>query len=278
MIFKIAVAQYPIQFHNSFLDWQKFVFDFSKPAENCQLLVFPEYGSLDLTSLLTEEERKLENQIYFLQKHLKNFLDTFSDLAKKRNQVILAPSFPIIENNKAFNRAFLFNSKGVMGFQDKYKMTRFEKEQWIVSSSMNPQICFETDFCLLGTTICYDSEFSNLAKTFAHQGAHLLLVPSCTETLHGMNRVQIGARARALENQFYVAVAPTVGEAKWSPAVDVNTGQALVCGPPDLGFPENGILSLGEINKPCWVEAEIDTNKIETVRKNGAVLNYQDSF
>lgn len=278
MKFEIAVAQYPILFHKSFEDWKNFVFEFTKQAKSSQILVFPEYGSLDLTSLLSEEERQLKNQIYFLQRHLKNFLDVFAELAKKTNQVILAPSFPIIENKKAYNRAFLFNPKGVMGFQDKYKMTRFENEDWMVTSSLNPQICFETDYCLLGTSICYDVEFSQFAKQFAHQGAHVLLAPSCTETAHGMNRVHIGARARALENQFYVAVSQTVGEAAWSPAVDINTGRGLVCGPPDLGFPEDGILQLGNLNQAGWVLSEIDTSKIESVRKNGSVLNFQDSF
>jgi len=278
MKFKVAVAQYPILFHKSFSDWKNFIFEFSKLASSSQILVFPEYGSLDLTSLLSEEERQLNNQVYFLQKYLKDFLEVFAELAKKNNQVLLAPSFPIVENKKTYNRAFLFNPKGVMGFQDKYKMTRFEKEDWIVSSSLNPQICFETDYCLLGTSICYDVEFPQFAKVFSHQGAHLLLVPSCTETQKGMNRVHIGARARALENQYYVAVSPTVGDAKWSPAVDINTGRGMICAPPDLGFPNDGIINIGELNQVGWVESELDIQLIESVRKNGSVFNYQDSF
>lgn len=278
MKFQIAVAQYPILFHKSFSDWKRFIFEFAATASNSQILVFPEYGSMDLTSLLTDDERKLKNQIYFLQKYLKDFLETFSELAKKNNQVILAPSFPLLENKNAYNRAFLFNSKGVMGFQDKYKMTRFEKEDWDVSGSLNPQVCFETDYCLLGTSICYDIEFPQFAKSLSHQGAHLLLAPSCTETRQGMNRVHIGAQARALENQFYVAVSQTVGEAPWSPAVDFNTGRGLICAPPDTGFPDDGILECGELNQSGWVETELDPQKIEFVRKNGSVLNYQDSF
>lgn len=278
MKFKVAVAQYPILFHKSFSDWKKYIFEFSASAANSQILVFPEYGCLDMTSLLSEDERQLKNQIYFLQKYLKDFLETFAELAKKNSQVILAPSFPLLENNKAYNRAFLFNAKGVMGFQDKYKMTRFENEDWKVSASLNPQICFETDYCLLGTSICYDVEFPQFAKSLSHQGAHLLLAPSCTETPHGMNRVHIGAQARALENQFFVAVSQTVGNAPWSPAVDINTGRGLICAPPDIGFPDDGILIRGELNRPGWIETELDTQKIESVRQQGSVLNFQDSF
>lgn len=278
MKFNLACAQYPIQFHSSFLDWQKFVTNFVEQASDSQILVFPEYGSLDLTSLLTEPERHLFSQIHALRKFYWPFIETFENLAKKYQKYILAPSFPYVEKGKAHNRAFLMGPQGVLGFQDKYKMTRFENEGWNVSSSPHSLICFETDFGQIGINICYDIEFPQFAKTLSHQGAKLILAPSCTETRHGMNRVHIGARARALENQLIVAVAQTVGEAPWSPAVDINTGQALVCGPPDLGFPEDGLLKTGQLNQPGWIQTEIDLNLITQIREHGAVLNFKDSF
>ena len=69
-----------------------------------------------------------------------------------------------------------------------------------------------------GIAICYDIEFPLIAHAMARAGAELILAPSCTDTIAGANRVHVGARARALENQVYVAVAPTVGQAPWSPA------------------------------------------------------------
>ena len=55
-------------------------------------------------------------------------------------------------------------------------------------------------------------------------GAWLILVPSCTDTVAGYERVRLAAAARAMENQCFVAMAPTVGAAPWSGALDVNRG------------------------------------------------------
>ena len=278
MKFNLACAQYPIHFHSSFEDWQKYVSEFVQNAHQSQVLVFPEYGSLDLTSLLSDEERSLYSQIHGLRKYYWPFIETFENLAKKHQRYILAPSFPYVEKGKAHNRAFFMGPRGVLGFQDKYKMTRFEDEDWNVTSSPHSLICFETDFGQMGVNICYDVEFPQFARTLSHQGAKLILAPSCTETSFGMNRVHLGARARALENQFIVAVAQTVGEAPWSPAVDKNTGQALICGPPDLGFPQDGIITKGSINEPGWVQTEIDLSLVDQVREKGSVFNFKHSF
>lgn len=93
--------------------------------------------------------------------------------------------------------------------------------------------------------------------------------------MRGLHRVHVGARARALENQCYVVVSQTIGDAPWSLCVDKNQGIAAVFGPPDLGFPEDGIVAQGELNKPSWVYADIDLKKIEEVRTKGAVFNYK---
>lgn len=278
MKFQLACAQYPIAFHRSFAEWKEHIHTWVKNAENSQVLLFPEYGAMDLTSLLSENDRSLSRQIPALQVFLTDFLETFDLLARKNKQVIVAPSFPVLEKDRAVNRAFLFGPLGSMGFQDKFKMTRFENEDWKVSSSSQGLTCFPTDFGNLGINICYDVEFPQYAKHLSHAGVQVLLAPSCTETLHGLNRVHIGARARALENQFFVGVASTVGDAPWSPAVDINTGQALVCAPPDLGFPSDGVINLGKLNQTGWTKTDLDLSLIENVRKQGTVLNYQDSF
>jgi len=127
--------------------------------------------------------------------------------------------------------------------------------------------------------ICYDSEFPLLARAAVEAGAEVLLVPSCTDSLHGYWRVRIGAQARALESQAYVIHSPTVGDAPWSPAVDVNRGAAAVYGPPDRvrggdwGTPCDGVLALGEEGQPGWVHAEIDLALVAELRADGGVLN-----
>ena len=65
-----------------------------------------------------------------------------------------------------------------------------------------------------------------IARAIAEAGAEILIVPSCTESLAGYYRVRHACAARALENQIYVVQSPTVGDAPWSVAVNVNVGAA----------------------------------------------------
>ena len=149
-------------------------------------------------------------------------------------------------------------------------MTRFEREQWHVSAGQGLRL-FETALGPVGVSICYDSEFPLLARALAESGCELLLVPSCTDSLHGYWRVRLGAQARALEGQLVAVQAPTVGLAEWSPAVDVNRGAAGVYGPPDLGFPADGVIAAGDEGAPGWVFATVDRAAIAAVRRDGAV-------
>lgn len=49
--------------------------------------------------------------------------------------------------------------------------------------------------------------------------------------------------ARALENRMFVAQTVTIGTADWSPALDTNTGEAMIYALMDHGLPEDGILT-----------------------------------
>ena len=113
-------------------------------------------------------------------------------------------------------------------------------------------------------------------------GAEVLLVPSCTETMHGYWRVRIGSQARALEGQCYAVHCPTVGDVDWSPAMDHNRGAAGIYGPPDrhagqgFAMPEDGVLAIGDESAAQWVFADLDLNHVATLRADGGVLNARD--
>ena len=135
-------------------------------------------------------------------------------------------------------------------------------------------MCSRRSLGRIGIAICYDAEFPLLVRALADAGAQIILVPSCTDTFAGYSRVKVACAARALENQCYVVQAPSVGEVPWSPAVDMNVGSAGVFGPPDLGFPGDGVVALGPLNAAEWIFGEIDLARVEKVRRDGAVLNH----
>jgi len=133
---------------------------------------------------------------------------------------------------------------------------------------------FATPWGLIGIAICFDLEFPPLVRAQVEAGAWLILSPSCTDTIAGFNRVRIAAAARAMENQCFVGIAPTVGEAPWCGTLDVNRGYAAAFGPVDRGFPEDGVLARGALDAAQWVFADLDPERLTSVREAGAVRNH----
>lgn len=277
--FRIAAAQYPIEFLG---DWATYEAKIARWVEDAKrngarLLVFPEYFSMELASLFAPEiHGSLPAQLAALQDLLPDFLALFGAQAREHNVYICAGTFPArISGDVYHNRSYLFHPDGRSEFQEKLQMTRFESEQWLIHAADEIRV-FDTDLGRIGISICYDSEFPLIARKQVEMGADILLVPSCTDTLAGYWRVRIGSQARALENQCYVVHASTVGEAPWSPAVDVNVGAAAIYTPVDRGFPDNGVLACGELDAEQWVYADVDPAGIAEVRRCGQVFNFRD--
>lgn len=197
------------------------------------------------------------------------------DLAARHGLHILGASGPVFlqDQPRPVNRATFYGPGGILGHQDKQIMTRFERETWFVDPGQGLTL-FDTPLGRIGVVICYDSEFPLLARALVEAGAEILLAPSCTDTFRGFTRVRVGAMARALENQCVVVHAPSVGLCDFCPAVDENIGSAAIYGPPDAGFPENGIFAETPLNVPGWAFAEVSRDAIAEVRRNGGVLNH----
>ncbi len=277
--FRIAAAQYDIGTLESWTDYESKIRRWvsQAAAAGARLLVFPEYFSMELASLFEEDiQRSLSRQLETMQALLPDFRELFAETARAHGVYIVAGTFPVRQPGGHYrNRAYLVRPDGTCDHQDKLQMTRFENEQWLISGGDELKT-FDTELGRIGINICYDSEFPMLARRQVEAGADLILVPSCTDTTAGYWRVRIGCQARALENQCYVVQSPTVGLAPWSEAVDVNIGAAAIYTPVDYGFPDNGVLAIGELNATRWVYADIDTAAIARIRQSGQVFNYRD--
>lgn len=273
--FTTAAAQYPIEV---LADWAAYEAKLTgwvaaAAAGGASLAVFPEYGAMELASLDPETMGDLTGSLASVSALLPQVDALHARLAAQHGLHILAASAPCeLEQVRFVNRARLFTPNGAIGVQDKLIMTRFEREEWGVSAG-GPLRLFDTELGRIGINICYDSEFPLLARAQVEAGMDLPLVPSCTEALHGYWRVRLGAQARALEGQCYAVHSPTVGQAPWSPAVDSNRGAAAVYGPPDRGFPDSGVVAIGELDQPQWLFAEVDLARVAELRADGGVLN-----
>ena len=274
---KVASAQYPISQFEDIQDWVQHTTEWVEEAVamQAQILCFPEYGSMELSSLV-ENQNDPSQQVIELQAFHKDFLKIYSELAQDNEVIIVAPSFPVKTDKGYVNRVYVFDTKGDYGYQDKLFMTRFENEEWNIVSGDLSLTVFNYQGVKFGVQICYDSEFPVGSHLLAQNGAEIIFAPSCTETLRGATRVHLGCRARAMENQCYVIVSQTVGESKWSPAVDINYGYAAFYATPDNGQPEEGVYEMGDHNDESWEIYDLDLNQLRMTRKNPSVFNFKD--
>jgi len=276
---KLALLQYPIEPLAGVTDWTgKLDRWLAEAKENgADLAVLPEYAPVELGAAYAGEYPPgVGSELAVMRAMTAEILEALAWLARRHGLWLLGGSIPVdAGDGRVVNRAHLFSPEGTMGWQEKHVMTRFEREHWMIDPGAPPRV-FDTPFGTIGIAICYDAEFPLLVRAQVLAGAWLVLVPSCTDSLHGYWRVMIACQARAMENQCYVAMAPTVGDAPFSHALDVNRGAAAVCGPVDRGFPEDGVIALGVIDQPGWVFADLDPARLDAVRRDGAVLNHAD--
>ncbi|WP_135467221.1 carbon-nitrogen hydrolase family protein [Crenalkalicoccus roseus] len=275
---RLGLLQYPVERPEGVAAWAAKLDRWIAGAEGrADLLVLPEYACVELGAALAPTAMPDEAaELAAMVGAAEAVLAAMREAARRHRVWLLAGSLPVrAGDGRVVNRAPLLDPEGRLAFQDKRMMTRFERERWGISAGAPPAV-FDTPWGRIGVSICYDVEFPKHVRAQVEAGAWLVLAPACTDTMHGFNRVRIAAQARAMENQCYVAITPTVGEAPWSAALDVNRGFAGVFGPVDRGFPEDGVLARGALDAPGWVFCTLDPARIAAVREGGAVRNHRD--
>jgi predicted amidohydrolase len=240
-----------------------------------QLLVVPEYVGMELAPALTGRGPDPRAELEAICELQSVLLETMRDIARRYGVWLLAGALPWRENGWTRMRAAFIAPDGGVAVQEKHRNTRFEVGSLGLDGGDWPRV-FETPWGRIGVAICYDLEFPTLVRAQAEAGAWLILAPSCTDTLHGFNRVLIAARARALENQCFVAVAPTVGDAPWSATLDTNRGFAGVYGPVDEGFSADGVVAEGTLDADGWLFVDVESDRLAEARVQGAVRNLRD--
>jgi predicted amidohydrolase len=276
---RVAALQYyirPVDSAEQFRDQVTALVETAVDYE-AQLVLFPEYFTIQLLTL-GNVRAPIAGQVRDLANHGAAFVDFMAGLASKYKIYLQAGTIPTVdpESGRVHNEAHFFAPSGRMGTQGKLHMTRFESEDWDVHARDRLRI-FDTAFGKVAITICYDVEFPEIARAAAWAGAHILLVPSCTDERQGFLRVRYCAHARAIENQMYVIVSHTVGSLPMVPAVSLNYGQAAILTPSDFAFSRDGILAEGHPNQEMMVIGDLNLETILQARTTGTVLPLNDS-
>lgn len=240
-------------------------------AQGAQWVVLPEYLALEAAAGFDDLVRSdFEASLQALQPLHAEYLALISELARRHAIHLVAGSF-LVETlpGRYRNRSYLVDPDGRRQWQDKLCLTGFERDSGVIEAGDSLRV-FETAFGRVGIAICYDIEFPLYARALAEAGARMILVPSCTDTDAGANRVRYGCQTRAMENQIHVACAVTAGEAPWSPALDLNTGRAAIYSPVDRGFPSDGVVAVATAEQSFAI-ATLDLDELERLSRDGQV-------
>ncbi len=262
---RIAALQYS---YDSLKDFKAYAEKITHLVEHyaklkVEILLLPEYAASEMIPFASIDQ---------MQQLLPQYLKLFTDLAMFHRMYICSGTFLVKTSQGLFNRAYFFSPEGKMGYQDKCNLTPSEVQEGLLAAAQEFTL-FETHLAKIGICVCYDVEFPILTQSLAWHGANLILVPSFTTTIHGHHRILVACRARALENQCYVAQACMVGKAD----TEMTYGAASICSPIDEGFPEDGVVALGERDQEGDVMADLKEDRLEKARLFGQTRNYIDN-
>lgn len=273
---RVAAAAYPLDW---FADWAGYEAKMTSwvaeaAGHGAQILVFPEYGAMELASVAGVDPADLDAATTAVSDLLTRAAQTLGALARQHGVYIVAPSGPFRTEGQLVNRAFLLSPSGDMAHQDKQMMTPWEVDPWQVRGH-GPLTVLDTSLGRIGVLICYDCEFPLLGRQLVEAGVDVILIPSATETVAGYHRVRIGAMARALEGQCFTVMSSIVGPYPIE-AVNVSHGAGGIFCPPDTGLPETGVIACGTLDAPGWTYGDLDLTKLATVRDSGGVRTRAD--
>jgi len=275
---RVAAAKYPIGEPRDFDAFAARQDAFLRQAKagGARIAVLPEYLSLELAAMFEERVRgHLHLSLEAIQPLRAAWIDLYAGVARALDMHVVAGSFLLDTGHGRYrNRSDLFAADGRHCWQDKLQLTGFERMTHAIEPGDALKV-FEIDGIRAAIAVCYDSEFPLPVRAQREAGARLLLVPSCTDTAAGATRVRVGCLARALENRMFVAQAVTAGEAPWSPALDVNTGEAALLAPMDVGLPADGILAQTR-GDDGWAIADLDVDALEAGAALAQVANDRD--
>lgn len=272
---RIGLVQWqmrPIDTLESLLQQAEFFID-SMGAVRADFVLFPELFHMPLMAQFGDLSPA--EAIRRLAELTPAICDRLSQLAVNYHINIISGSLPFLENGHLYNVAYLLRRDGSRDEQRKIHITPGERRWWGMKGGTKLK-AFDTDCGKIGILICYDSEFPELSRLLADQGMQILFVPFLTEMKNGYMRVRLCTRARAIENECYVAIAGAVGNLPKVQASDTHYAQSAVFTPADFAFPGDSIINEAAANSEALLVAEVNLDLLRTLHEHGAVTTLKD--
>lgn len=181
----------------------------------------------------------------------------FADMADLAAEFRVALGGSILERHegKVYNTFALYGPDGaLLGVYRKLHLFRLmQEDQWLAAGD-SPALV-DSPWGRTGLAICYDVRFAELLRLYALEGAEIALLPA-EWPLVRVEHWRTLIRARAIENQMFVAAVNRVGESQG----EVFGGHSAVVDPWGQVLVEGG-------TQAELLTAEIDLEAVPNVRE-----------
>ena len=274
---RVAAVQLQARKVDSFKHWMSQIEYFVDIAADYRsdFVLFPELLTMPLLSAETEKLSPFD-AILKITTYTESFITSMQNLALSYNINIIGGSHPtMMEKDEIQNISYVFLRDGSVHTQPKLHPTPSEVQWWNIKGGHQLQ-AIDTDCGPIGVLICYDSEFPEMARYLADQGALMLFVPFCTDQKQGYQRVRYCSQARAIENQLYVVTAGMVGNLPDVENMDIHYAESVIITPCDFPFPLDGISASSAPNTEMIIFADLRLEDLIISRNSGSVTNFKD--
>ena len=164
---------------------------------------------------------------------------------------------------KLSNTCLVFDSSGeIAGIYRKIHMFDVEVGGHVYRESEAEEpgeetLVYEAEGWRVGLTVCYDLRFPELYRILALDGAELIVVPAAFTLYTGKDHWELLLRARAVENQCYVAAANEWGAHEGGKA---SYGRSMIIDPWGLVVAQAG-------DEDTVISAELERARLDDVRR-----------
>ena len=217
------------------------------------IVLMPEFTWMSLEPLLKKAAASAPSALHAVARCFwQDLFPTIQQRLSRAGKAVVLGTAPFFDEAKGclYNRAPIF-ANGRFLHQDKLHLTPWEK----AFTPGDAIQLFEFSRLRIAVIICLDIEIPELAARLRDQEVDLILCPSATETILGVERVDRCASARAVELGCHVAVSHLVGQTP-SELIDHNVGRLAVYHPSQAAFRR----------EPRWTETEVVESGFHTLR------------
>ncbi len=183
--------------------------------------------------------------------------------AKENGVYLIGGSMPEAEGDRIYNTSFIFDRDGnQIGRHRKVHLFDIDVEggqHFHESDTFTPgdsYTVYDTEFGKMGTEICFDIRFQELARLTALAGAQIIFIPAAFNMTTGPAHWKVPFRGRALDNQVFMCGC--------APARDEN-GPYVSWGNSIITSPWGDVIDQLD-EKPGILFRELDLDRVKAIR------------